>query len=71
MTPASKILCPLDFGALAVLPHGQIVGFRNVFRTFGGCVNNSYFLDNLKKFAKKNCISDLNPRYYGGTEKIE
>jgi len=38
MTPASKVLCPLDFGALPVLPHGQIVGFCSVFRTFGGCI---------------------------------
>ncbi len=35
MTPAAKVLYPLDFGALAVLPHGQIVGFCGVFRTFG------------------------------------
>jgi len=35
--PASNVLCPLDFGALAVLPHGQIVGFYGVFRIFGGC----------------------------------
>jgi hypothetical protein len=40
MMPASKVLCPLDFGALAVLPHGQIAGFCAVFRTFGGCINN-------------------------------
>ena len=41
MTPASKVLCPLDFGALAVLPHGQIAGFYGVFRTFGGCIRNT------------------------------
>ena len=33
-----KILWPLDFGALVVLPHGQIVGFCGVFRTFGSCI---------------------------------
>jgi hypothetical protein len=33
-----KFLYPLDFGALAVLPHGQIVGFCGIFRTFGGCI---------------------------------
>jgi hypothetical protein len=38
-TPASKVLCPLDFVALAVLPHGQIVGFCGVFWTFDGCIN--------------------------------
>jgi hypothetical protein len=39
LTPASKVFCPLDFGALTVLPHGQIVGFCYVFRTFDGCIN--------------------------------
>jgi hypothetical protein len=38
VTPASKVLCPLDFGALAVLPHGQIAGFRAFFWTFGNCI---------------------------------
>ncbi|MCK5271954.1 MAG: hypothetical protein KAJ52_05235 [Sedimentisphaerales bacterium] len=41
MTPASKVLCLLDFGALAVLPHGQTVGFCGGFRTFGGCINHN------------------------------
>ena len=38
LTPASKVLCPLDFVALAVLPHGQIVGFCGVFWIFDGCI---------------------------------
>ncbi len=39
LTPASKVFCPLDFGVLGVLPHGQIVGFCGVFWTFDGCIN--------------------------------
>jgi hypothetical protein len=31
---ASKVFCPLDSEALAVLPHGQIVGFAAFFGLF-------------------------------------
>jgi len=53
-----------------VLPHGQIVGFCGVFRTFGGCINNEHGIYDCSGLLEFGVFKELRDKHYFKRAKV-